>query len=213
MKKVALLFLVLAMAGSANAQVPFLKKIKIGFHPGYVAPSGGGGGFGYAIEPGFVITDKLAANFRWEGTIFTRDFDEPTGATVDVGIGGIGSYTLNGVYYLMDGKFKPFVGLGFGMYNPANVEITVSTAGAGSASTTSDLELDPVFGFYPRVGFNLGHMNFIIEYNIVGDSESEQTTTTVDPITGTSTTSTRTSTFENSYLMVKLGFTLFGGGH
>jgi len=204
MKKALLLLLILAVGGSSYAQE--YRKLKGSFHFGYVSPQGGGGGFGYAIEPGYRITDQLAINLRLEGTIFTRDLDPIDGQTLDVGIGGIFSTTVNGVYYLMDGKFRPFVGAGLGMYFPASVSVEASVDGGGATSgTSSTLEPDPAFGFYPRIGFDFGHFNFVIDYNIVSDSESE-TTTVVTETNGVTTSTTEvkeTLTLENSYLMVK----------
>lgn len=213
MKRSLLLLLVLVIAGSSHAQD--YRKLKGSFHFGFVSPQGGGVGFGYTIEPGFRITDQLAVNMRLEGTIFTRDLDPVEGQSLDVGVGGIFSGTVNGVYYLMDGKFRPFVGVGLGMYFPASFEVTASVDDNTGAETgtSSTLEPDPAFGFYPRIGFDFGHFNFVVDYNIVADSESE--TTSVVTETNGVTTSTRevkeTVTLENSYLMVKIGFTIGGG--
>lgn len=196
------------------------RKFKVGMHAGYVAPEGGGGGIGFALEPGYRITDKFAVNLRAEATVFTRDLgSDQDAANLDVGIGGIGSYTANVQYYFLNGPFRPYIAFGLGYYVPADVKVTTSASIAGGAATenTQTIAPDAAFGFYPRIGFDLGHFNMMIDYNIVGDSESNISTvkTETKDINGTQTTTTQKveqkTTFKNSYLSVKLGFTIGGG--
>lgn len=213
MKKIVLLFCVVLVGTILHAQD--FRKIKVGLNVGYVEPQGGGAGFGFALEPGFRITDKLAVNARFEGTVFTRDLESDQNVEkINIGVGGIGSYTANVQYYFLDGPFRPYVAFGLGYYTPAEVKLTTSVSAAGASSGTEQtIAPNAAFGFYPRVGFDFGHLNLMIDYNIVGDSEASISTLKTEDINGTTTTTTvnQKTTFENSYLSVKLGFTIGGG--
>ena len=79
------------------------------------------------------------------------------------------------------------MGAGFGLYNLAAV--TVSDSGDGGAAAESK------FGFYPRIGFDLGHFNINLDYNIVGSTKFE----------GTDLES------KNSYIGIRIGGFFFGG--
>lgn len=211
MKKLLLILFILSAFQAAYSQD--YRRIKVGIQGGYVSPEGGNGGGAFAIQPGFRITDKIAINAKVEVTIFTRDIDK--NLPFDVGVGGIGSYTANAQYYFLDGPFRPFVSFGLGYYVPAEIELTTkaSTSGA-SQETKSKVSPDPAFGFAPGAGFDFGHLNVIIEYNIVGDSESTFSTVESNNLVGGGTTTTKVeekTTFKNSYLALKLGFTIGGG--
>ena len=116
MKK--LLIVLITIFAVSNAYSQDYKRFKAGLHFGYVQPSGGGAGFGIALEPGFRITDKIAVNARLEGTFFTRDIPEGSPSGVEVGVAGIGSYTANAQLYLLDGPIRPYVAFGLGYYLP-----------------------------------------------------------------------------------------------
>lgn len=211
MKKLLLLIAITGICTSLYSQE--YRKIKVGIYGGYVSPDGGNGGGAIALQPGFRITDKIAVNARLEGTFFTRDIDE--NLPFDVGVGGVGSYTANAQYYFLDGPFRPFVTFGLGYYIPAEIELTTkASTGGASQETKSTISPDPAFGFYPGAGFDFGHLNFVIEYNIVGDSESTFSTVESNNLVQGGTTTTKVeekTTFKNSYLAVKLGITIGGG--
>lgn len=211
MKKIVLLLLTLCFFSWANAQE--YKKIKVGLYGGYVIPAGGNGGGSLSLQPGFRITDQLAVNLRGEVTFYTRDID--TDLPVDIGVGGIGSVTANVQYYFFNAPIRPFVSFGLGYYIPAEIELTAKAdfVDGPSQGTKSTISPDPAFGIYPGIGVDLGHWNVLVEYHIVGDSEASISVEETTDINGNTTTTKieEKTTFENSYLSLKLGYT-FGGG-
>ena len=144
MKKLCVLFfLSLVLTSVVNAQD--YKKFKLGLGLGFAA-QGGNGGELVTIESAYRVSDKLAVGLRFEGVfaVGVEDFGE------------MGSYTINGQYYLSADKFRPFVGAGLGIYTLAR-----------SASR---------FGFYPRAGFDSGHFTLALEYNLIPASTIESST-------------------------------------
>lgn len=191
MKKIlTVVVLVLFAAAAVNAQE--FKQFRVGIGAGYAKAggSGGGGGLMFAIEPGYRVNDQILANFRWESAAVIRGTVDDTGADLDVA--AIGSYTLNGQYFFSNNNFRPFVGVGFGMFSLAAVTIESSGTGGGGAASA-----ETKFGFYPRFGFDASHFTFCIDYNFIPN-----TSTTVG---------SDTYEFKNSYIGFRLGG-YFGGG-
>jgi len=187
-KKISVLLLfVLISAVAVKAQE--FKKFRLATGLGYAMPGGegAGGGILYDIEPGYRVSDALCVSLRYEGAVVVRGLSEDV-ATYNASAAAIGSYTLNGIYYLSANKFRPYVGAGVGFFNLAAV--TVNTSGGGAAAESK-------IGFYPRIGFDLGHFNVNIDYNIVGPSEFTD---------GTNKYETK-----NGYLGIRIGGFFFGG--
>lgn len=196
MKKITtVLCLVLIGTLAVNAQE--FKKFRVGTGLGYAKPGGkgAGGGILWALEPGYRVSDQILANLRIEGAAVVRGTVEDTGADFDVA--AIGSYTLNGQYYFSNNGFRPFVGVGFGLYNLAAVTVESSSTGGGASGAASESK----FGFYPRLGFDAGHFTLNIDYNLIPNTEA----------TVTSGTGNTTMEFKNSYIGIRLGG-YFGGG-
>jgi hypothetical protein len=189
MKKLStVLFLMLFAAVAVNAQE--FKKFRLATGLGYAMPGGAGAGGGilYDIEPGYRVNDALCVSLRYEGAVVVRGLSEDV-ASYNASAAAIGSYTLNGIYYLSANKFRPYVGAGVGFFSLAAVTVT-STGGGGAAAESK-------IGFYPRIGFDLGHFNINIDYNIVGPSEFTD---------GTNKYETK-----NGYLGIRIGGFFFGG--
>ncbi|HTH55476.1 MAG TPA: hypothetical protein VL728_05480 [Cyclobacteriaceae bacterium] len=153
-KITCVLALTLALSQFTHAQD--YKKFKAGVGVGYAAASGFGsaGGMLITIEPAYRVHDDFSVGLRLEGAGIIR------GTSVDVTSFGsnfapdrtvISSYTINGQYYFGTPEFRPFLGAGFGIYEYGLYELGVQT----------------VFGFYPRIGFDIGHLNFTFDYNFV----------------------------------------------
>lgn len=195
MKKVlVVLSLVLLVAFNSNAQD--YKKFKVGLGLGYGAASGSGskGGLIFTIEPAYRLSDNFSLGLRMESALLTRGYSQSiSGGSFDVA--AIGSYTLNGQYYLSKGGFRPFIGAGLGVYSLAAVS---ATANGGGVSITADVAAaESKIGFYPRFGFDAGHFSMSLDYNLVS-------ATKVDAQLGG-------GEFKNNYLGVRLGFFLGGG--
>src|SRR5687767_3075386 len=177
--------LTLFAAAAVNAQE--FKKFRLATGLGYAMPGGegSGGGILYDIEPGYRVNDALCVSLRYEGAAVARGLSESV-AGYDASVAAIGSYTVNGIYYLSNNNFRPYVGAGVGFFSLASVTVTTSSAGAAAESK---------IGFYPRVGFDLGHFNINIDYNIVGPTKFEGSDVET----------------KNSYIGIRIGGFFFGG--
>lgn len=209
MKK-TLLLIILFGAGIMIAQAQEYKPVKVGIGLGYASPGGSGakGGVLFYLEPAYRVNDQIAVGLRLESAVMARGYSisgTSTSSNVDLSVSANGSYTVNGQYYFSNNTFRPFAGLGFGIYSLASVKASASSGTGGSTSSAEVAASASKFGFYPRVGFDLGHFNMMIEYNIIPSTKSD-----VVISTGTGTT-TATSESKNSYLGIKFGF-FFGGG-
>jgi outer membrane protein W len=195
MKKITMaVCLLMIVAVSASAQE--YKKFRVGTGLGYAIPggSGAGGGISWTLEPGYRVNDQIIAQLRYEAAAIIRGTVDETSASFDVA--GISSYTLNGQYYLMNGGFRPYVGVGFGMFSIAAASFEGSSAGGGVSETAGTK-----FGFYPRLGFDAGHFTLNLDYNFVPNTKAVVTS-------GTTATTTE---FKNSYIGIRIGG-YFGGG-
>lgn len=182
-KTLITLSLILIAAMSANAQE--FNQVKVGLGFGYASPADGGGGICLYLEPGYRINDQISVQLRLESAAMAKVVDGNQGTVT-----ANGSYTVNGQYYFGTNKVRAYAGLGLGLYGVANA--SVSSSGGGQ------LDGGSVLGFYPRVGVDVGHFNFLFDYNIVGSS----------PYTANNG---EEFDVKNSYFTLKAGFTIGGG--
>jgi hypothetical protein len=187
MKKItSVLCFLLFAAVAVNAQE--FKKFRLATGLGYAMAGGEGssGGILYAIEPGYRINDALTASLRIEGAVVVRGLSENV-SSYDASAAAIGSYTVNGIYYLSNNNFRPYVGAGFGLFNLAAV--------TGSSSGGTGVAAESKIGFYPRIGFDFNHFNINIDYNIIGATTFEGSDLKM----------------KNSYIGIRIGGFFFGG--
>lgn len=189
MKKLFFAISLLLIGFNINAQD--YKPFKVGLGLGYAAPSDGGGGIAVYLEPGYRINDQILVGLRIESAVMAK-----TVGTQEASAKATGSYTINGQYYFSNNKFRPFAGLGVGLFANADVEVSGSS---GSASAGNGI------GFYPRVGFDFGHFNFIFDYNIVPPTDELE-------VSG-STVSLGDDEIKNSYMSIKIGVSIGGGSN
>jgi hypothetical protein len=164
-----------------------LKPFRVALGIGYA--NGGGytsaGIFG-TIEPGYRITDRILAGARFELAGIARgDVDR---LNVNFDILRIFSYGANLSYYFEGDIVRPLIGAGVSAYDLEGTEYRVDFQ--GPAQSTGD---DTKFGFYPRIGVELGHLTFIIDYNFVARTKIDA------------------AEFKNNYLAIRLGFFVGGG--
>lgn len=169
------------------------KPFKLGLGLGYVVPSDGGGGVLIDLEPAYRLNDQIAIGLRLESAAMARAIGD-----TEADVSANGSYSLNGIYYLSDAKFRPYVGLGVGLFTIASASASVTVGGSTVTAAAAD---ENKFGFYPRIGFDLGHFNINIDYNIIGASDGIT-------IAGTSFA---TEDIKNSYIGIRIGGFFFGG--
>jgi hypothetical protein len=155
---------------------------------GYATGSGyaSGGIFG-TLEPGYRITDQIAVGLRGELAAIARG--SLNGLSVDVDVSGVRSTTMNAIYYFPGDYVRPFAGFGGGRYVLSAFGYKVGVSGPEEKRGK-----ESKFGFYPRVGIELGHLGFTIDYNIIPK--------TVLP---------NGNEFKNNYLALRLSV-FFGGG-
>lgn len=161
MKKISTVLVLLAITAVAAVAQEY-KAVRVGLGTGYASPSGKGakGGVLLYLEPGYRVTDQLLVNLRMEIAVMARGV-EGSDLGGDFDVSGAGSYTLNGQYYFNNNNFRPFAGLGFGIYSVAAASAKVDGEEFTIGSDASK------FGFYPRVGFDAGHFQLSIDYNII----------------------------------------------
>ena len=191
MKKLLFIAVLAVTYFTANAQD--FKPVKVGLGLGYASPAGEGSKVGVLIylEPAYRIKDEILVGLRIESALMGRSVD---GVDSDVSISANGSYSLFGQYYFSNSNFRPFAGLGFGLFSLGSVEL-----GSDSGEVSGGSKI----GAFPRVGFNLGGFNFSIDYNLIPSTESVLFDEN-NPL-GTE------SEVKNNYLGVRLGFSLGGG--
>ncbi len=192
MKKV-IYVLVIALLSTSVGYTQEYKKFKVGLGLGYAAASGygSGGGVIFTFEPAYRLQDNLSIGLRMEGAAITRGYSQSLANGSSIDVAAIGSYTVNGQYYFGSGDFRPFAGLGLGLYSLAAVSGSVS-GNSGSVDATA---AESKFGFYPRVGFDFHHFSMSADYNVVPPTKD---------VLGV-------GEFKNNYLGIRLGF-FFGGG-
>lgn len=187
MKKVTFALVLVAASFFSNAQDgTSFKPFKVDLATGYAIPSGSGskGGIVLALEPKYAINNNITVGLRMEAALTARASVDANGEAVSGDVKASGSYLATGDYYFNTNKFRPFAGLGAGLYKLASVEFK-----SDQDVTEGDVKSGSKFGAAPRVGFEFGHFRTAIEYNLIGKTEK----------------------LNNNYLSIKLGFFIGGG--
>jgi outer membrane protein W len=184
MRKLAFALAFIASCFFASAQS--FKPFKVDLALGYAVPGGSGskGGVLFAIEPKYAVNDNITVGLRMEGAVTARAAVDENGEKVTGNVKASGSYLLTGDYYFNTNKFRPFAGLGAGLYKLASVEFDSDVN-----MSEDDIKAGSKFGFAPRVGFEYGHFRTAVEYNVAG----------------------KTGSINNNYLGIKFGFFIGGG--
>lgn len=196
MTKTLLLAFFALITLSATAQD--FKPFKVNLSLGYARPAGSGaaGGLLVSLEPKYGLSDNLDLGLRIELAAMARSISV-NNQNGDVSAKGMGSYLFTGTYYLSKNNFRPYVGLGVGLYSIAGTTVTVVNGQVQDDYEDYKVEASNKFGVMARVGFKAGHFNLGVEYNIVPNSKSDILSQSIDS--------------KNAYLGVKLGFDIGGG--
>jgi outer membrane protein X len=196
MKK--LLFLCLAVLTVTFSHAQTFNPFKVDLAAGGAIPSGSGakGGVLFSLEPKYAVISRLSVGLRIEAAIMARGYVSNDGSTASASVSAAASYIATSDYYYTNSSFRPFSGLGLGLYRFASASFESSGNDVGAAAGSK-------FGTMVRSGFEVGHFRLAVEYNIIG----KNTQTYVDGSTGNK----YTVSSKNSYMGVKLGF-FFGGG-
>jgi outer membrane protein W len=185
MKKIVLSVLMLTgVVVAVNAQSTAFKPFKVDFAVGYAIPGGSGAKAGvlFAFEPKYAINNNITAGLRFEGAVVARAVKDANGDYTAGEVKAAASYVATADYYFNTNTFRPFVGVGAGLFSTAGASVDSNGDVVEGASASK-------FGGVPRVGFELGHFRMAVEYNVVG----------------------KTGDITNSYIGIKLGFFAGGG--
>jgi hypothetical protein len=175
MKKSVLIVLLLLVAVSNNyAQYAQdyardFKPVKVGVGIGYAVPGAGegaGGGLLIYLEPAYRATDEVLVSLRLEGAFMVRGIEGVTNRDFSGDASSVASYTLNGQYYFNNNnnnEVRPFFGAGVGLFTLAATKFNT----AGNDPGADDIGVETRFGFYPRLGLDVGHFNLILDYNVI----------------------------------------------
>jgi outer membrane protein W len=184
MKKLLFSTLLLGTVIFVNAQSKTFKPLKFDFALGYAIPGGSGAKAGILMagEPKYSINDNITVGVRFEAAIVARAATDADGNKVVGEVSASGSYLATADYFFNTNTFRPFVGVGAGLFSSAGASYDDNGDYVVAASGSK-------FGAAPRAGFELGHFRMAVEYNIAGKN---------GPI-------------NNNYLGIKLGFFVGGG--
>jgi len=184
MRKLTFVLAFFASCFFANAQETSFKPFKVDLASGYAIPSGSGskGGVLFAVEPKYALNDNITLGLRMEAAVTARAAVTEDGEKVEGDVKASGSYLVTGDYYFNTNKFRPFAGLGAGLYRLAAVSFDSDTE-------EGEIGVDSKFGFAPRAGFEYGHFRTALEYNFAG----------------------KTGSINNHYIGIKMGFFIGGG--
>jgi outer membrane protein W len=199
MKKILTVGIILfSMTNLVKAQT--FEPFKVDIAAGAAIPSGTGskGGVLFAVEPKYAVMDQISVGLRLEAAITARGAVASDGSSASGKVAASSSYVATGDYYFNNNTFRPFAGIGAGIYSLASADFDTNDQGgdvSGIASATK-------FGGLIRAGFELKHFRLGVEYNLIGSSK--------ETVTDFQGNTLGTITTKNSYLGIKLGFFLGG---
>jgi hypothetical protein len=180
------------LAFCTNAQE--FKRFKVGVGSGLaILYSNNASAELFYAEPGYRITDALLVNLRLEVAFIlsnNRNYEN----TME----GLRSFSVNGQYYFGSKNFRPFAGLGVGMFRIPTYDAQLTGAGISYGYANKP-------GFYTRMGFDLGHLNLSLDYNFVTPTIEEEI------IMSGQVPIVKKTKVANGYLGFRIGFTLGGG--
>jgi outer membrane protein W len=122
----------------------------------------------FVLEPHYRLADAVAIGFRLEGAAlaYGNTNGSGTGTSGSANVSAIYSYCPTLDFYLLNGGFRPFIGAGAGIYYQGAISVSGSSQGTTNSGYVS---LGSKFGFFPRVGFEIGHLRLSAEYNVLGN--------------------------------------------
>lgn len=153
----------------------------------------------YSIEPQYVLIPHIEIGVRLEQAFIQRpEFVDKVTYFVS-NAKSVSSAALTANYVLSAiGRFRPYIGVGVGFYH---IEPSAQTVSTVSQNVRYPLPVTNTIGGLARIGVKLGTINLEGNYNLIDNTS----------ITNASTS--RTVTAANSYISVKVGFTIGRGIH
>jgi len=160
-------------------------------------PGSKGGGL-FVVEPKYAVVDQFWVGLRIETAVMARSYQFSDGSSSSTNVSASGSYLATGDFYFTTENFRPFIGLGAGVYRLASISIDENGNNDGKIAASTK------FGGMARVGFEAGHFRLGVEYNLLANTSLQVTDYT------SSSVNQLTTTYKNSYLGIKLGVVLGG---
>ncbi len=196
MKRIVLFFALLT-AFSATAQE--YKPFKVNLSLGYAKALGQGlsGGALFSVEPKYGLSDNFDLGLRLESAIIARGVTLSNNNQTATGkASGFTSGLVTATYLFGSGGFRPFLGLGAGVFSLGESDTFTVTNGQNAPENITFTSITK-FGAMVRAGFKTGHFVAAVEYNAIPTTAVKLTNSTIDS--------------KNAYLGIKVGFDIGGG--
>lgn len=171
--KYAILFASFVLGTAFNAAAQYdrdysrlFSPFRVGVGVGYAVPTvgeGAGGGFLMYVEPGYRATDQVLVGLRLEGAFVVRGIEGVSNKDIAGDASSVASYSLNAQYYFNTDNVRPFIGAGFGLFSRAAAKFNTT----GNTPGADDIGAETRFGFYPRLGIDVGHFTLSLDYNVI----------------------------------------------
>lgn len=171
--KDAVLFALLIVSVISDATAQYdqdfrrtFKPFRVGVGIGYAVPTmgeGAAGGFLMYLEPGYRATDQVLVGLRLEGAFIARGVEGVSNKDISGDASSLASYSLNAQYYFNNENVRPFIGAGFGFFSMTAVKFNKT----GNTPGTDEVGAETRFGFYPRLGIDVGPFTLSLDYNVV----------------------------------------------
>jgi hypothetical protein len=163
MKKFFLLAVLSFIATLAKSQSSDFHAFKFDIGLGYAEPANGSGdgtkaGLTFTLQPHVRLSDNFAIGIRMEAAVI-GNYASSSG---NVNATAVASGCLSGEYYLSNHGFRPFIGVGAGIFDQE------SAAGNTNGGTVVQGPRTMDFGGYPVLGFEAGHFRMSVEYDLAG---------------------------------------------
>ncbi len=164
---IILLFPFFLFAQEKSEIHPYRLNIEFGLsYPTNVIPNGFGLGVLAAIEPKYDI-NKFSLGMRVGVNILRASPDAEFLAENQIDKFDA-NFLLTGDYHILNGKFKPFIGTGIGLY------LLSATSGYDITSEKGEWKsYGAKFGGLIRSGIEISHFRMFLQYNLIG-SKSKQ---------------------------------------
>ena len=206
----AFLVLLIVFVGSSQAQdfEPFQLYLTSG--PQRALSYGDVGGT-FTVEPAHRLDDNISMGLRIQGGFFSRIVE----ATIQdrtysfVQVANTFSWGVSAKYYFTNTSFRPYVGLGAGLYILISADGDRPRGISVSGGPTRGNSIRKLL-VYPRIGFDWRHFNINVDVNLVPKSDVELEDYTVNSDLE-AVALVNTAHVQNSHVAFTLGFFLFGG--
>lgn len=198
-KKELLLIASLFCLFNLNAQVK--NNMKLGIETGFLLLSDSENlGMFLNVEPKLKILQNAFMGVRFGVTLNSQKFEIDDGSQFNIddeNDHAVISFVPTFDYYLNANNFRPYLGLGLGIYLFSDID--VSQIVANPTEDEFEVRVNNQVGVLLRGGFELGKLRFGLEYNYIQKADIEIPNGQV------------IGTVNNSYFGLSIGYAIGGG--